>query len=56
MSSLVKVGSIFIALTITFGSDNNTKVIEQESERNTVKTFNTARSNRSLSLHDGLIF
>ena len=40
MSSLVKVGSVFIALTISFGSDNNIKVIEQESEPNTVKTFN----------------
>ena len=40
MSSLVKVGSFFIALTISFGSDNNIKVIEQESESNTVKTFN----------------
>ena len=40
MSNLVKYGSIFIALAITFASDNGAKVIEQETISNTVKTLN----------------
>ena len=40
MSNLVKYGSIFIALAITFASDNSAKVIEQETISNTVKTLN----------------
>ena len=40
MSNLVKFGSIFIALAITFASDNSAKVIEQETISNTVKTLN----------------
>ena len=40
MSNLVKFGSIFIALSITFASDNSAKVVEEEATRNTVKTLN----------------
>ena len=40
MSNLVKFGSIFIALAITFASDNSAKVVEQETISNTVKTIN----------------
>ena len=40
MSNLVKYGSIFIALAITFASDNSAKVVEQEIISNTVKTIN----------------
>ena len=40
MSNLVKFGSIFIALAITFASDNSTKIVEQEAISNTVKTLN----------------
>ena len=40
MSNLVKYGSIFIALAITFASDNGAKVIEQETISKTVKTLN----------------
>ena len=40
MSNLVKYGSIFIALAITFASDNSAKVVEQETISNTVKTLN----------------
>ena len=40
MNNLVKFGSIFIALAITFASDNSAKVVEQETISNTVKTLN----------------
>ena len=40
MSNLVKFGSIFIALAISFASDNSAKVVEQETISNTVKTLN----------------
>ena len=40
MSNLVKFGSIFIALAITFASDNSAKVVEEEATRNTIKTLN----------------
>ena len=40
MSNLVKFGSIFLALAITFAADNSAKVVEEEAASNAVKTLN----------------
>ena len=40
MSNLVKFGSIFIALAITFAANNNFKVVEEDAASNAVKTLN----------------
>jgi len=40
MSNLVKFGSIFIALAITFAADNSAKIVEEEAASNAVKTLN----------------